>query len=383
MKSHPLPVHHEPTRVRRMLQVAELVRYRLEYRQRLAALRLTVASEGTSRLTRAERQSVRAHWRQYGIRFLSLEWYRLFKALLGHVDPRFIPEETFRTRIEPMLCRQSVSAAYHDKNQLDRQFPELLRPATVLRNIYGHYYDADYRPLARSQALPRLQARPGALFLKPAISGTGSGHNVARVTAEPDGVRFGDRVLSLAELENIYVQDFLVQEGVVQHETLARFYTGSLNTIRLITLRLADQIIPLAGTFRMGNGSHVDNGHAGGLLCGVRLTDGQLTDFACDVAFRRHQEHPLSRVPFAGQHIPSIHRIVAMASAVHQRLPYFDQISCDIAVLPDGNPCLIEVNTFGQGIEPHQFLKGAPLFGEHTVAVLELVARRERSGWNA
>lgn len=382
MKQSEFPERHRPSRVRRVLQLAELVRYRLEYRRRLAAFRHTVPGDATSRLTRAERQTVRAHWRHYGIRFLSLEWYRLFKALLGQVDPRFIPEETFRTRIEPMLCRRNVAAAYHDKNQLDRQFPDLRRPVTVLRNIYGHYYDADYRRVEGLLVLPHLQARSGALFLKPAISGTGSGCNVARITVEPDGLRFGDQVLSLAEVEQTYVQDFIIQEGVVQHETLARFYPGSLNTLRVITLRLDDGIIPLAATFRMGNGSHVDNGHAGGLLCGVRLTDGRLTDFACDVSFRCYQKHPLSHVPFAAQKIPSIHNIVDMASAIHKRLPYFDQISCDIAVLPDENPCLIEVNTFGQGIEPHQFLKGAPIFGEHTAAVLELVARREQGGWN-
>lgn len=382
MKTNKLPALHRPTRVRQFLRCAELLRYRWEYWRRLRTLLRTASPRHAVRITRAERQQVRAFWAHHGIGFISLAWFRLFKLLNGNVDPRYVPEETFRTRIEPLLCRRDVSAAYHDKNQLDRLFSELKRPTTVLRNIYGHYYDADYCPLPREEVVTRLQTRPGPFFLKPAISGTGSGHNVARVIIERDGFQIGERLLSLADVEQIYVQDFLIQEGVAQHESLARFYPGSLNTLRLITLRLRERIFPIAATFRMGNGSHVDNGHAGGLLCGVNFDSGQLTGFACDVAFRRYERHPLSGVAFAGQQIPSMAQIVNMGISAHQKLPYFDQVSCDIAVLPDGAPCLVEVNTFGQGVEPHQFLKGAPLFGENTDEVLQLVARRASSGWN-
>ena len=38
--------------------------------------------------------------------------------------------------------------------------------------------------------------------------------------------------------------------------------------------------------------------------------------------------------------------------------------------------------TLGQGVEPHQFLKGTPLFGDETDEVLTLVAERARRGWN-
>jgi hypothetical protein len=168
---------------------------------------------------------------------------------------------------------------------------------------------------------------------------------------------------------------------VRQHESLAAFHPESLNTLRVITLRLNDTIRVIAATLRMGNGRHVDNGHAGGLLCGVNVESGGLTDFACDVLFRKHDRHPITGAPFAGTLI-SFAEIKALARSVHARLPYFDVLSCDIAVLDNGAPCLVEVNTFGQGVEPHQFLKGAPLFDTATEEVLSLVASRSRSGWS-
>lgn len=357
------------------------MRYWWEYRGRLATL-LKHAENGRSvRLDARERQEIRRYWSGYGIGYINLDWYRLFKALNGTVDPRYVPEETFRTRLEPFLCRRDVSAAYHDKNQMDRVFAELPRPRTVLRNVFGAYFDEAYRPIRRDAVPAHLSERRGAHFLKPAISGTGSGNNVARVEFDRGQFMLGSTALSLRDIEKIYVQDFVIQEAVQQHASLAAFHPASLNTIRVITRRLDDSLRAIAVTLRMGNGSHVDNGHAGGLLSGVDIRSGALKGFACDVLFRKFTTHPLTGVPFTGD-VVSFGSVRELALAVHARLPYFDVLSCDIAVLETGSPCLIEVNTFGQGVEPHQFLKGAPLFDTETDTVLDLVSTRARSGWN-
>lgn len=382
MTAHELPSPLQPTTIRKGLGWAERLRYRWEYQRRLRVILKHVDPDGAVRLTWTERQRIREFWKTYGIDFVSPSWYRLFKTLTGRVDPRFIPEEVFRVQMEPMLCRRDVAMAYHDKNQLDRLFPDVERPATVLRNIYGNYFDADYRPVPREAVTELLGAHPGQYILKPSISGTGSGHNVARVDGSRDGFRIANTLLSLDDLERIYIQDFLLQRIVPQHRFMAGFHPGSLNTMRMITLRLNGTVKPIAATFRMGNGSHVDNGHAGGLLCGVDLADARLTPFACDVLFRRHDRHPITGESFANREIPSFAAVCDLAMLVHSRLPYFDVLSCDIGLLDNGAACLIEVNTIGQGVEPHQFLKGAPLFGDETEAVLTLIAERVGRGWN-
>lgn len=382
MRVFDLPQPNQPSAVRKTLRRAELVRYWWEYRGRLRELLHVVDPSGHSRITGEERDRVRQHWRAYGINYLNYDWYHLFKALTGTVDPRWVPEETFRTRLEPYLCRRDVSAAYHDKNQLDRLFADLPRPTTILRNIYGHYFDGDYTPMSRDAVLAHAATHQGWYFLKPAISGTGSGRNVMRVECVPNGLKVGPAVLSLEEIERAYVQDFLLQEAVSQHSWFEKFHPDSLNTLRMISLRVQGQFVPIAATLRMGNGRPIDNGHAGGLLCGVNLESGAVTPFACDVLFRKFLYHPRSGEPFADQVMPGLDEIVALALKIHQRLSYFDMISCDIAVRADGTPCIVEVNTFGQGIEPHQFLHGGPIFGDHTEHVLGMIAERARSGWN-
>jgi hypothetical protein len=382
MKSAELPGRHQETTVRRALHRAELLRYWWEYRGRLRELLRVVDPSNQVWLDAGERKAVRDYWRRFGVGFVNTDWFRLFKALNGTVDPRYLPEETFRTRIEPVLCRRDVSAAYHDKNQLDRLLPEVARPRTILRNVYGAYADEHYRPIAPDAVIHHLAARSGPHFIKPSISGTGSGKNVARVELSADGFRLGTAVWSLQDIERTYVQDFVVQEGVRQHTSLAQWHPESLNTLRMITLRFNGRIRPVAATLRMGNGSHVDNGHAGGLLCGVGVADGRTTPFAVDVLFRRYDRHPRSGEAFDGRPVIAFEAIKDLALEVHARLPYFDVLSCDIAVAEDATPCLIEVNTFGQGVEPHQYLKGSPLFDDDTDAVLALVAQRAQSGWN-
>ena len=376
------PQKHKPTFVRRCLTFGERVRYHLEYRRRLKGFRRQALQGTFGHLSRGEANIIRAFWLGYGIKRINMDWYRLYKGLLGEADPRYIPEEVFRIDIEPILNRRDVAMAYHDKNRLNRLFPEISTPRVVLRNIYGRYFDGNYSPITMTAGYEAITAQDANYILKPAISGTGSGLNVILIRGEHGKLFIEDRPWNLADIERIYVQDFLLQEVVKQHSSLAVFHPGSLNTVRVITFRFEQVIHVLAAVLRMGNGSYVDNAHAGGLVCGIDVETGQLTSFAYDVPFTRYEQHPVSKVSFQRQTITGFNRIKMLARCLHERLDYFDVLAFDVCVCEDETPCLIEINTFGQAIEPFQILKGAPLFGALTEPILELVARRRREGWN-
>lgn len=65
-----------------------------------------------------------------------------------------------------------------------------------------------------------------------------------------------------------------------------------------------------------------------------------------------------------------------MAIGVHQRLIYHDMVTFDIAIANNSRPCLVELNLFGQGIEPHQLLQGRPIVGEFTDELLQKALTR-------
>jgi hypothetical protein len=87
MKLSELPRRHQDTLIRKTLQRAELVRYWWEYRGRLATLLDHVEGARTVKLDPQERREIRDFWSRFGISYINYDWYRLFKALNGRVDP--------------------------------------------------------------------------------------------------------------------------------------------------------------------------------------------------------------------------------------------------------------------------------------------------------
>jgi hypothetical protein len=355
----------KPSRVRRVLNVLKRLRYRLHYRGVLREFKQFNPAIRRFRLSTADKRRIRDYWRSYGIPSVNLDWYRLYGAMLGTVDERMIPEELFRVELEDRINTECMAAAQGDKNGLSRTFPAVNQPKTLLRNINGHYFDAGYAPLTRTAARGLLESHDGPLIIKPSI-GSGSGFNIHRIEVRDRHIFEDDRPLTFDFIEKGFGgKNFLLQEVIAQHPSLAAYHPKSVNTCRVITIRLDDAFHAIAGTFRMGRGKYVDNGHAGGLLCGISDT-GALTPFALDCEFRRYDAHPITRHPFADQAIPHYAEMKQMAISVHRQLIYHNMVSFDIALDINSRPCLVEINLFGQGIEPHQLLQGRPIFGDFT-----------------
>lgn len=371
----------QPTRARRLFDYLETLRFRSIYRQRLKTFMRARPEVAEFTITKPMRRDIEGYWRQFDFSPPHLDWYRLFYALTGQRDPRFVPEETFRVDIERWLNCQSLADAYSDKNLIDRRFADASRPKTVLRRIHGHYFTPEYGALDRRSADNVLRGLRGNFIVKPSISATGSGQNVNLITIDDGVIQADERRITLEEIEIPYGGDFLVQEKAHQHAEMAAFHDRSFNTCRIITLRVDDDFKIAGVTFRMGNGSYVDNGHAGGLLCGVNIATGALTAKAVDVRFVEYDQHPRTGVIFAGRTVYNFDQMKALALRLHRELIYFDMVSFDIGLGESAVPCLIEVNLWGQGIEPHQVLKGEPLFGNDTDAILRTVAARRRGTW--
>jgi hypothetical protein len=213
------------------------------------------------------------------------------------------------------------------------------------------------------------------------VGGTGGGQNVNRITISNGAIQAADRAIGIADIERTYKTNFIIQEVVEQHPEMAVYHPKSLNTCRIITLRLDGAYHVIACALRMGNGKYTDNLLSGGLSAGIDVNTAALTSFALDDHYRKFTCHPATDIVFAGRVVPHFDRIKSLALSVHARLSYFDMISHDVSLCQDGQPCLIEVNLFGQGIEPFQILKGSPIFGEHTDRVLEMVDRRRQGDW--
>jgi hypothetical protein len=307
-------------------------------------------------------------WLENSGRKISLDWHRAYIATNGIVDVRYVPEDLFYGVIVQKLNRFELAKAYQDKNNYDLLFSGFSMPRTVLRNINGRFFDGQYRHLQMDEAeeliLENLTNQK--LVVKPSID-SGGGRKVIILHPKDAEQGIHDALRSIfASLDG----DFIVQDYVEQCTLLHQLHESSLNTLRIMTLRLDGEIHFLSGIVRMGNlGSEVDNATVGGLTCGFNK-EGLLNSFATEhYAYRKHRFHPYSGFVFEGSRIPHIDKVIDFVRNLHQRLIYFDLVSWDVAINKFGNPVLIEANLKMQDINFHQRNNG-PLFGPFTEEVL-------------
>jgi len=312
---------------------------------------------------------INRYWDQYGEK-IDLMWHKAYIATTNIKDVKFIPENIFYKKIEPTLNKTSLSRAYSDKNIYDKLFKKFKMPGTIIRNIHGDFYDKNYNKIdlntAISIVLNKLRVHK-RVVIKPSIE-TGGGKGVA-ILDENDDID-GDFI---SDLLFKYGQDFIIQNYLKQHIFMKKIHSNSLNTIRIMTLRLNGNIYILSSIIRMGNnGSLVDNASAGGLTCGINH-EGKLNDFATDhLKYQKYESHPFSDFIFKDSYVPNIDNVFKLTKKAHRELLHFDIVSWDLAIEETGNPYLIEVNLRFQDINFHQRNNG-PLLDKYTNKVLDKI----------
>lgn len=304
-----------------------------------------------------------------------LGWYRFYSNMSGVDDPRYVPDNVYHAVIEKTLNDINYAWVFADKNFYERHFPGALFPSPIIRNIAGTFVDAEYRVISEAQARDIFNGLDRDVVAKPSVD-SNSGDRV-RLIRVANNRRFCEgKELSWNEFRGMYVRNFIVQATVSQHRDLALLNPSSLNTLRVFTYRsvFSNQVHVMTTSLRMGcKGSFVDNGHAGGIMCGVNLKTGRTSTGI--VHFRTlHTTHPDTGLPLAGRVIPALDDVCEVCRKVAHDIYSHRCISFDVAVGADGRPVIIEINTFGQGIGLAQ-LFNPPLFGNMTSEVIDYCAR--------
>ena len=147
----------------------------------------------------------------------------------------------------------------------------------------------------------------------------------------------------------------LVEEYVVQHETFAKPYPLSVNTLRLVTMRGEGREPEIVfSCIRIGNnGRRVDNLNSGGMACIVDLEKGIISTDGADKDGLLYTEHPTTGVTLKGTPLAYTKESEALVKEAARRLPELGYVGWDVAVTEHG-PILIEANHF-PGNDIYQF----------------------------
>ena len=331
------------------------------------------------KLTAEQKRQIDALFREnYGRRF-PYAWHRLYQSYTGRFDACYMPEILFSTRIAPRNCTPVNIRTIADKQMLpvlfDGRMEGVRVPETLLLRVNGRFFDAQRRPVSRERAEAWLaDACPlREVVVKVSVnSSSGRGVRLLSLKGETDAYSGKTIHAIFDELGN----DLVVQERIIPHPVLAKLYPHSINTFRVMTYRIGDdiRIAPIILRFGQG-GSVVDNAHAGGMFIAVG-DDGSLGAEAFTEDGKRCRRHPDTGVVFEKCSIPFVPALRRTALELHGVIPTIDVASWDLTVDREGKVVLVEINLRSQAIWMAQMAHGRSFFGKDTGAMLRLARSR-------
>lgn len=181
------------------------------------------------------------------------------------------------------------------------------------------------------------------------------GFNVVELRAQSDGLYHRDKLLTKEALQDI-IRKF--SSGIIQGRlTQGRFengiFGGSINTIRVISMRKRDsvehEVIAAVHRFGTKKSAPVDNFHQGGFSAPVDIETGRMGKLAAifdtDVNGKHifRAQHPDTGVQVEGTVIPNWEGLKNLVAELTQILPFFEYIAWDFVVQDDGF-ALVEIN---------------------------------------
>ncbi len=319
-------------------------------------IKLRLSNKNLPKLNSNEKKKISKLFLSYNIKNIKTDWHEYYSALNKTFSEKYVPEDFFYSKLEPLLNDRSKVSVIADKNLLSKLFPNIEQPKTIVKNINGIYLSNDDRVISFKSAIETI-SKHSAFIIKPSID-SGGGKNVVLFSQESDGQPEKE------EIDKVLIkfkQDFIVQEVLTQHANLKKLNPSSINSIRVMSF-LNDKTVKVLSSFvRMGKkDSFADNVSKGGLCCGID-EGGKLSKMAWNLHFDQFSDNG-NEIEFDSIKIPYYQEIVQKVRELHQMIPYFRIVSWDISVDSFNNIVLIELNPFKQGINSHQVINGPILF---------------------
>ena len=137
-----------------------------------------------------------------------------------------------------------------------------------------------------------------------------------------------------------------LEEVIEQHPDVAAIYPGSINTVRMVTIRgKSGRVYLVTAMFRIGNGKFVDNFNSGGMVAPMDPESGTVIDRALDKQKNLYDNHPATGTPIKGFCFPDWDKARALVEDAAQVVPQMGYVGWDVCFTPAG-PCLVEGNQF-------------------------------------
>ena len=326
-----------------------------------------IAAHSCPSLSEADKKEIDSYWATYHVRFQNYDWHRMYYAVTGIHDPRFLPQPFTELVLYPFYNRLDFVGAYADKNMFSSILPRMQFPECIGSKINSCYFDADGHYLGDSVT----DAVVDSLFAAFSEKSRSGSHDI--IVKESIGSYMGLGVQKVRILSKDDLRDFLVNhksENVIlqtvirQHPFFSQFNQDSVNIMRLTTWQNHGSVHVFSPCVRFGiPGSHTDVALRNGVeivnAAGIS-TDGTVEDLYWTL---EGEKKPLQHL--SSKKVPCWNEVIQCITAGALQMPHFRVIGWDITVNDQNQVICIEYNLKTPGTVSYQFAHG-PFAGEHT-----------------
>ena len=247
----------------------------------------------------------------YGIGYLE---YHVFGFAYIHGKRR----KTFMTMSRSLeLVRQANSKElnylFDDKIEFNKLFNEYIGRAWL-----------DLRKASQAEFEKFVKSRD-IIFVKEVNSFGGLGADCINVAQYSNLQEFHDILVAHKQL--------VVEDCIKQHSEMNLLCASSVNTIRIVTLAVNNDVHVVYSLVRIGNGSkHVDNISSGGMYSPVNEKGIIYKPAFCDKTGLYYEIHPVTKTKLVGFQIPYYAEAIAMVKQASLKVPQIRYVGWDVAI---------------------------------------------------
>lgn len=301
----------------------------------------------TKRQIRKEIAICKKFWGCYPLHYFRYGLYKKDRSLTKEGLINYIPEFFFYNLFLPYYDGDKYSILLQDKNITEQIFRGVCikQPYTICKLIKSKIYSRDLKEMDFREINMELKEKAyKKIFIKP-VDGQG-GYGIIIFHLSENGKYINNNVeLSETFLLNISKEnDYIIQEGIDQDESITKIYPSAVNTFRIATENIGGKVRVLCSALRIGKqGNEVDNASQDGIVLGIDYNTGNCNDYACDENDEIFYKHPDTNFVFKNHNINGWDSIVNFTLQCASKLPQFTYLGWDIALTKEG-PMAIETN---------------------------------------
>lgn len=323
-------------------------------------------------------KEVKTYWKDKTKRKVDPALHMAYMNLTGKKDVRLVTAGVMHYEVLPVFNDYSLTDYYGDKNIYDLLVDSSRSAKTVLRNIRGKYFDPDYNSIKPEEAESILLTVEKSLIIKPSKSNNGAG--IKKLTVHDNNIYVGEQRVTIYQLLNKFKGNFIIQEMLEQHSSMAAPHPASVNTIRMLTFRWKGEIKYLLAFARFGSNDDIRDNASVDVSPRVGIKDsGEFFEFGLSQNLEKMTQHPTTGFKMSDlEPIPNYEEFKQFVKDSHKNMLHVDLVSWDIAVGSDGRPVFIEAN-FAGSTAFYQLISQKPMFGDMTEEVMSYVKDKVRN----